>query len=228
MIYVLTQIAFLVASALFILALHWMNTPETARKGVYAGVAATALAIIFTWADPSVIHHMWIIVALVPLIQAMTAIGAGASATGFDLSTVLSVRLIFYFAVFFSLGYLLYSVLFAVVAVTCTSTEELGQSMMAAVLPMVVALIASMSVIANPASTTTRVLSLIPFFTPLVMLARVNILMPPLWEVWLGVAILLASAVASAWAAAKIFRYSLLMTGKRPTLPELMRVVRAG
>jgi NAD(P) transhydrogenase subunit beta len=64
MIYALTQIAFLVASALFILALHWMNTPETARKGVYAGVAATSLAIIFTWADPSVIHHVWIIVAL--------------------------------------------------------------------------------------------------------------------------------------------------------------------
>ena len=65
MIYALSQIAFLVASALFILALHWMNTPETARKGVYAGVAATSLAIIFTWADPSVIHHMWIIVALI-------------------------------------------------------------------------------------------------------------------------------------------------------------------
>ena len=64
MIYALSQIAFLVASALFILALHWMNTPETARKGVYAGVAATALAIVFTWADPSVIHHLWIIVAL--------------------------------------------------------------------------------------------------------------------------------------------------------------------
>jgi NAD(P) transhydrogenase subunit beta len=65
MIYALSQIAFLVASALFILALHWMNTPETARKGVYAGVAATSLAIVFTWADPSVIHHLWIVVALV-------------------------------------------------------------------------------------------------------------------------------------------------------------------
>ena len=144
------------------------------------------------------------------------------------MSAVLSVRLLFYFAVFFSLGYLLYSVLFAVVAVTCTSTEELGQSMMAAMLPMVVALMAALSVIANPATTMTRVLSLIPFFTPLVMLARVNVLMPPLWEVWSGVAILLATSAAAGWMAAKIFRYALLMTGKRPTLPELMRVVRAG
>ena len=48
--------------------------------------------------------------------------------------------MLFYFVVFFALGCLLYSVLFAVIAVTCTSTEELSQSMIAAVLPMVVAL----------------------------------------------------------------------------------------
>jgi ABC-2 type transport system permease protein len=55
----------------------------------------------------------------------------------------------------------------------------------------------------------------------------VNVLMPPLWEVWLGVAIMIATSAAAGWAAAKIFRYALLMTGKRPTLPDLMRVVRA-
>src|ERR1700704_5513622 len=64
MIYVLSQITYIVASALFILALHWMNAPDTARKGVYAGVAATTLAILVTWAEPVVIHHLWIIVAL--------------------------------------------------------------------------------------------------------------------------------------------------------------------
>jgi hypothetical protein len=125
-------------------------------------------------------------------------------------------------------GYTLYSVLFAVVAATCTSTTELGQSMMAAVLPMVAAVMVAVSVISNPATTTTRVLSLIPFFTPLVMMALVNVLMPPLWEVWLGVALLVATVVAASWVASKIFRYALLMTGKRPTLPELVRVVKAG
>ena len=56
MMYGLSQFAYLVASALFIFALHWMNTPATARKGVYAGVAGTALAVIVTWAEPTVIH----------------------------------------------------------------------------------------------------------------------------------------------------------------------------
>src|SRR5437016_9428459 len=59
-----TQLAYLVASALFIFALHWMNTPATARKGVSAGVAATTIAVIFTWAQPAVTHHVWIVLAI--------------------------------------------------------------------------------------------------------------------------------------------------------------------
>src|SRR5262245_45446111 len=59
-----TQFAYLVASALFIFALHWMNTPATARKGVYAGVAATTIAVGATWAQPGVVHHVWIVIAI--------------------------------------------------------------------------------------------------------------------------------------------------------------------
>jgi proton-translocating NAD(P)+ transhydrogenase subunit beta len=65
MLYGIGQFGYLVASALFIFALHWMNTPATARKGVYAGVAATAVAVGVTWADPSVIHHLWIVLAII-------------------------------------------------------------------------------------------------------------------------------------------------------------------
>jgi ABC-2 type transport system permease protein len=171
---------------------------------------------------------IWVLVAIIALVQAAPALAMSSAMSGFDLSTVLNARMIFYFSVFFSLGYALYCVLFAVVAVTCTSTEELGQSMLAAVMPMVVAMLVALSVISNPATTITRVLSLIPFFTPLVMMARVNVLMPPLWEVWLGVTLLAATTIVASWSASKIFRYALLMTGKRPTLPELIRVVKAG
>jgi ABC-2 type transport system permease protein len=171
---------------------------------------------------------IWVLVAIVALVGAAPALAMSSAISGFDLSIVLNARTIFYFSLFFSLGYALYCVLFAVIAVTCTSTEELGQSMMAAVLPMVVALMVSVSVISNPATPMTRLLSLIPLFTPLVMMARVNILMPPLWEVWLGVVLLFVTTLAAGWVASKIFRYALLMTGKRPTLPELVRVVKAG
>src|SRR3982751_6284197 len=64
MIHALVQPAYILATCLFIFALHWMNTPATARHGVYAGVAAMTIAIVVTWAQPEVIHHGWIIAAI--------------------------------------------------------------------------------------------------------------------------------------------------------------------
>src|SRR3954470_1914016 len=61
----IVQLAYLVATVLFIFALHWMNTPATARKAVYAGVVAMALAVIATWAQPEVVHHGWIVLAII-------------------------------------------------------------------------------------------------------------------------------------------------------------------
>jgi proton-translocating NAD(P)+ transhydrogenase subunit beta len=63
--YGFVQLAYIIATALFVLALHWMNTPTTARRGVYAGVAGMTLAVAATWAEPVVVHHGWIIVALI-------------------------------------------------------------------------------------------------------------------------------------------------------------------
>ncbi|HZB27474.1 MAG TPA: NAD(P)(+) transhydrogenase (Re/Si-specific) subunit beta [Gemmatimonadales bacterium] len=61
----LVQLAYLVATALFIFALHWMNAPATARKAVYSGVLAMAIAIVATWAQPEVVHHGWIVLAII-------------------------------------------------------------------------------------------------------------------------------------------------------------------
>src|SRR5918996_3451332 len=61
----LVQLAYLVATALFVFALHWMNTPATARRGVYAGVIGMALGVAATWARPEVVHHLWIVIAVV-------------------------------------------------------------------------------------------------------------------------------------------------------------------
>ena len=63
--YGVTQLAYIVATSLFIFALHWMNAPATARKGVFAGVAATTIAVVVTWVQPSVVHHGWIVLAII-------------------------------------------------------------------------------------------------------------------------------------------------------------------
>ena len=59
------QPAFLLSTVLFIFSLHWMNDPKTARRGVFAGVAAMACAVIATWIQPEILHDAWIIVAIV-------------------------------------------------------------------------------------------------------------------------------------------------------------------
>jgi NAD(P) transhydrogenase subunit beta len=63
--YAIGQAAYILATALFIFALHWMNDPKTARKGVWAGVAGMTIAVLATWAQPEIVHHLWIVVAIV-------------------------------------------------------------------------------------------------------------------------------------------------------------------
>jgi len=64
MIHSLVQFAYLVATGLFVFALHWMNDPKTARRGVLSGVVAMLIAVLATWAQPGIVHHLWIIVAM--------------------------------------------------------------------------------------------------------------------------------------------------------------------
>jgi NAD(P) transhydrogenase subunit beta len=60
----LVPLAYIIATGLFVFALHWMNAPATARRGVYAGVAGMVIAVVATWAQPEVVHHLWIVLAI--------------------------------------------------------------------------------------------------------------------------------------------------------------------
>jgi NAD(P) transhydrogenase subunit beta len=63
--YYATEYTYVVAAALFILSLSWMNSPQTARRGVLAGVIAMILAVAGTALDPHVKQWTWIVIALV-------------------------------------------------------------------------------------------------------------------------------------------------------------------
>ncbi len=60
----IVQLAYLTAAGLFIFSLHWMNDPKTARRSVFAGAAAMLLAVAATWIQPVVVHHGWVILAI--------------------------------------------------------------------------------------------------------------------------------------------------------------------
>jgi ABC-2 type transport system permease protein len=78
-------------------------------------------------------------------------------------------------------------------------------------------------VISNPNSILARLVSLIPFCTPLLMNFRVSLSMPQPWEIGLSIALMIASIFAVLWVASRIYRVGILMYGKKPNLPELVR-----
>ena len=169
----------------------------------------------------------WIGLALLIGLYLLPMFAIGAEANDLDLMSFFDPGLIFYFAILFLLGYVFYSVLYAVAASTCSTSEDFQQMAFPLAMPVMLSFFFVFYVITNPGSTITRVVSLFPPATPLVMLARINVLRPPLWEIWLGILLMALATAAAVWLAAKIFRFTLLMTGKRPSIGTVWRLLRA-
>ena len=100
------------------------------------------------------------------------------------------------------------------------------QFQMIGTLPAVVGLMLSFYAFTNPDTTLATVLSLIPPFTPFLMIVRTSVMVPPLWEIALSVLSLVAGVAVMTWLAAKIFRIGILMTGKPPKIGEVVRWLR--
>ena len=81
-------------------------------------------------------------------------------------------------------------------------------------------------VINDPDSTVSVVTSLLPFFTPLLMMLRIAIKTPPAWQIALGYLLTTAFTLFMIWLSARIYRIGILMYGKKPTFRELWRWVR--
>ena len=78
-------------------------------------------------------------------------------------------------------------------------------------------------VINNPSGTIATVLSLIPFCTPLLMYLRISLAMPPVWQIALSILVMVVTIYGILWVASRIYRVGILMYGKKPNLPEIMR-----
>jgi ABC-2 type transport system permease protein len=134
-----------------------------------------------------------------------------------------------YFAftlVYAILGYVFYAAIF-VAAGSPATTEQEAQQITAYISMLVVAPLALMMlVMQNPNSLIVKILSYIPLLTPSIMVLRVSIQMPSVWEILSTIVLMIASTVVMMWVAGKIFRVAVLSYGKRPTLAELFRWVR--
>jgi ABC-2 type transport system permease protein len=131
-----------------------------------------------------------------------------------------------YFVIFFLGGFFIYSALYAAVGAMCNSDEEAQQAQFPLMLLIIIPVFALVGVIDSPNSTTSVVLSLIPFFSPFLMFARAAGGAAPAWQIALSVALMALTVVGVAWLAGRIYRVGILMTGKRPTIRELFRWLR--
>ena len=122
-------------------------------------------------------------------------------------------------------GYLLYSAMFAAVGSAVDNVQDASQLQMPVTLPIILALLMMLAVIKDPNSSLAFWFSIIPFTSPVVMMARIPYDIP-LWEIVLSLVVLSASFVAMVWFAGKIYRVGIFMYGKKPTFKELLKWVR--
>jgi ABC-2 type transport system permease protein len=128
--------------------------------------------------------------------------------------------------VFFVLGFFEFSTLYAAVGAMCSSQEDAQALSTPVTLLIIIPFIISFTVINDPSSTLAQVLSLVPFFTPMLMFLRIILATPPFFEIMLSIVINIVAILIFVWISAKIYRVGILMYGKRPTVPEIIKWIR--
>jgi ABC-2 type transport system permease protein len=126
------------------------------------------------------------------------------------------------FLFYFIFGYLLYAAMFAAVGSAVDNAQDSGQFQMPITLPLIVGLIGMLNAMQDPTGPLAVWLSIIPFTSPLVMVARIPYGVPG-WELALSIVLLLATFVLFVWLAGKIYRVGIFMYGKKPSFKELAK-----
>jgi ABC-2 type transport system permease protein len=127
------------------------------------------------------------------------------------------------FAIFFLLGYLLYSTMYATIGAITTTEQEGQQVQFLIVIPLVLSVFMLTPVFRAPDSAAVVWMSLIPFFAPILMYARIVAQAPPLWQIVLSILVLIATEAGLLIFCARIYRIGVLIYGKRATLPEILK-----
>ena len=130
------------------------------------------------------------------------------------------------FPIYFVLGFLLYSSLFAGLAATCETEQELQMYMPLAAAPTWLSFALIVLIINDSNSIWSIAASLFPPTAPIIMFLRMASEIPPTWQFVASIGLLVLSIVGVLWFSTRLYRVGILMYGKRATLPELMRWLR--
>ena len=183
--------------------------PEALMAGKLLGVGAAGLTQMAVW------------IAAVLLLSA-SALGAELGQGGLAAYGITPVQLVF-FILYFLLGFFFYSALSAGFGATVSQESEVQQFSMVLVMPQLVGLILMVYILGNPSAWPVVLLSLFPPCTPIVMCLRMSAMVVPWWQLALSLVLMVAATYGVLWVASRIYRVGILMYGKRPTLPEMLR-----
>ncbi len=196
-------------------------SPFQLMMGKVLGLGAATFTQVAIWiALGAIVYSMKATLAVTPALDRM----------------IFNPAIIIFFVLYLVTGYILYSTIFALIGSIVNSEKEAQSFVMPVAMIIILPIIIGINIIQEPHSTLAVTLSLIPFLTPTMMMMRVVFLAPSLTsyslfsgiigEALLGFVLVVITLVGMVWLTAKIFRIGILMYGKRPTLPEIIKWVK--
>jgi ABC-2 type transport system permease protein len=186
--------------------------PESLMLGKLLGVGAVGLTQMAVW-----IFFL--------LLLSSSSLWMNLGLGGLDAYGVTPLRLIF-FVLYFVLGFFFYSSLSAALGATVSQESETQQFNILIALPQIIGLMLIVYILSNPAALPVVLLSLFPPCTPIVMCLRMAAMPVPAWQLALSLALMVLATYGVVLVASRIYRVGILMYGKRPTLPEILRWLR--
>lgn len=200
-------------------------TPFQIMVGKILGIALVAVTQIAIWAVLVIAASKFLVPALFSAEVVATSDVMMQAMVG-TLGDTQYIALLFGYLLLFILGgFLLYASLYAAAGSAVDSVQDGQQFNSVIMMPIILAMIVMMSVFNDPNAPVAFWFSMIPFTSPIVMIARIPFGIPT-WEIALSLVLLYATFVVMAWLAAKIYRIGIFMHGKRPSWRELWQWVR--
>jgi len=160
------------------------------------------------------------------LAAAVMMVGPTGGDAAFDLAEYITLGEVAFMVLFFLLGFLLFGTAYAAIGAMCNSEQEANHLHTPLVMLLVVPMLLAINVIQDPSGTVARVLSFIPFDAPILMFMRISVSTVNAAEIAVSVLGIILSIAVMFWIVARIFRVGILMYGKRPNLPELIKWIR--
>ena len=192
--------------------------PFELMMGKILGVTGVALVQFGVWV-------VMIFASVMTLGSSNVGIVSGVAEVQMVLSALSQINyglILFVFVIYFLLGYLFYSAMYAAIGSAVDNETETQQFTLFAILPMMLGFYGSITIMNNPDGPMSFWLSMIPFTSPIAMLARIPFDVP-VWELVLSIVILLVSTLGMVFIASKIYRVGILMYGNKVTLKELWK-----